>query len=369
MPDKDQTSSEKPKTKTVATKSAAKTAVKRKPAAKTAKTAKAKAAVESAKAATAAAVIAVDAASTAKVEKSAVKEPKTRTATKRKTTKQSPQVEAPSQESNPVKQDRQENNMKTKNKTIVTQVVTQNKITEAPQPLPTPAGPVISPRGVTRISTPPRLKQENQQENRNQDNRKTEGRNQDNRGQERNQENRNNSNNRQQNDNNRNNRPQRDNSEVSYPFAAPETVGGDQNAGKRGNKRRRRNRSKNGKEETIPTSFAPKKEQQLSVEPKKLARKAWRIFLGEVTEDGLALMDDQSTKEVARRAFRVAEIFLLEELRRDTSRQNPVARAIQQNIEDEEEASFSETRTEVEEFGSDDDIIRPYDEDEDDTNS
>lgn len=369
MPDKDQTSSEKPKTKTAAAKSTVKTAVKRKPAAKTSKTAKAKAAVESAKAATAAAVIAVDAASSPQEEKSAVKEPKTRTATKRKTTKQSPMTETPVQENTPVKQERQDNRLKTKNKTIVTQVVTQNKITEAPQPLPATAGPVISPRGVTRISSPPRPKQENQQqENRNQEGRNTEGRNQDNRGQERNQDNRNNGNNRQQNDNNRNNRTQRDNSEVSYPFAAPETVGGDQNAGKRGNKRRRRNRSKNGKEETIPTSFAPKKEQQLSVEPKKLARKAWRIFLGEVTEDGLALMDDQSTKEVARRAFRVAEIFLLEELRRDTSLQNPVARAIQQNIE-EEESSFTETRTEVEEFGSDDDIIRPYDEDEDDTNS
>ncbi len=43
---------------------------------------------------------------------------------------------------------------------------------------------------------------------------------------------------------------------------------------------------------------------------------AWKIFLGEVTEEGLALLDDRSTAEVSRRAFRAAELFLIEAARR-----------------------------------------------------
>ena len=41
-------------------------------------------------------------------------------------------------------------------------------------------------------------------------------------------------------------------------------------------------------------------------------RRAWKIYLGEVTEEGLALMDDRTAAEASRRAFRVAELFLIE---------------------------------------------------------
>ena len=40
------------------------------------------------------------------------------------------------------------------------------------------------------------------------------------------------------------------------------------------------------------------------------------MFLAEVSEEGLALMDDQTAREAARRAFRCAEFFMMEEARR-----------------------------------------------------
>jgi hypothetical protein len=48
----------------------------------------------------------------------------------------------------------------------------------------------------------------------------------------------------------------------------------------------------------------------------QLARKAWKIFLSEVSEEGLALIDDQDAREISRRSFRLAEIFLEEAARR-----------------------------------------------------
>ena len=49
---------------------------------------------------------------------------------------------------------------------------------------------------------------------------------------------------------------------------------------------------------------------------KKVASRAWKMFLAEVSEEGLALMDDQTAREAARRAFRCAEFFMMEEARR-----------------------------------------------------
>lgn len=104
----------------------------------------------------------------------------------------------------------------------------------------------------------------------------------------------------------------RDDSDYSS-FSQPETVGGEQ-GNKRNNKRRNRGRNRNSKGENIPQT-----NQEIKVDPDELSKKAWKIFLGEVNEDGLALMDDNSTREVAKRSFRVAEIFLQEEIRRKNS--------------------------------------------------
>ena len=98
---------------------------------------------------------------------------------------------------------------------------------------------------------------------------------------------------------------------VSVPgFATPETVGGEQGGGN-GRRKRRRNRNRRGEGgNNAPQSTAP-----LRVDAEELNRRAWKIFLGEVTEEGLALMDDRTAAEAARRAFRMAELFLQEAAR------------------------------------------------------
>lgn len=49
----------------------------------------------------------------------------------------------------------------------------------------------------------------------------------------------------------------------------------------------------------------------------EVTRKAWRIFRSEVGEEGLALIDDHDAREISRRCFRLAEIFLEEAARRN----------------------------------------------------
>lgn len=46
-----------------------------------------------------------------------------------------------------------------------------------------------------------------------------------------------------------------------------------------------------------------------------LCKKAWDIYLAEVSEEGVELFPDNDARELARRSFRLAEIFLQEELR------------------------------------------------------
>jgi hypothetical protein len=48
----------------------------------------------------------------------------------------------------------------------------------------------------------------------------------------------------------------------------------------------------------------------------EVAKKAWKIFQSEVGEEGLALIDDHDAREISRRCFRLAEIFLEEAARR-----------------------------------------------------
>ena len=76
-------------------------------------------------------------------------------------------------------------------------------------------------------------------------------------------------------------------------------------------RKRRRNRNRNRENGQQPQQ--PQATPQ--VDPQELVRRAWKIFLGEVTEEGLALMDDRTAAEASRRAFRVAELFLIEAAR------------------------------------------------------
>ncbi|MBC8125762.1 MAG: hypothetical protein H8M99_01260 [Gloeobacteraceae cyanobacterium ES-bin-144] len=52
------------------------------------------------------------------------------------------------------------------------------------------------------------------------------------------------------------------------------------------------------------------------IDSELLARFAWKIFLSEVSEEGVALVNDNDAKELSRRCFRLAEIFLEEQARR-----------------------------------------------------
>lgn len=47
-----------------------------------------------------------------------------------------------------------------------------------------------------------------------------------------------------------------------------------------------------------------------------LAKFAWKIYLSEVSEEGVALIGDIDAKDLSRRCFRLAEIFLEEQTRR-----------------------------------------------------
>ncbi|QTN33411.1 hypothetical protein HZ994_14160 [Akkermansiaceae bacterium] len=51
-------------------------------------------------------------------------------------------------------------------------------------------------------------------------------------------------------------------------------------------------------------------------DPEKIAKNAWKIFLAEVSEEGVALIGDNEARELARRCFRLSEIFLEEAGRR-----------------------------------------------------
>jgi hypothetical protein len=55
---------------------------------------------------------------------------------------------------------------------------------------------------------------------------------------------------------------------------------------------------------------------RVPIDQEDLAKKAWKIFLGEIGEEGLALVGDQEGRELSRRSFKLAEIFLEEKARR-----------------------------------------------------
>lgn len=52
------------------------------------------------------------------------------------------------------------------------------------------------------------------------------------------------------------------------------------------------------------------------IDPELLTKMAWKIYLAEVSEEGVALILDQDAKDLSRRCFRLAEIFIEEQARR-----------------------------------------------------
>ncbi|GAA5483748.1 hypothetical protein [Haloferula sargassicola] len=78
-------------------------------------------------------------------------------------------------------------------------------------------------------------------------------------------------------------------------------------------KRRRRRRRRGGSGEEGPGNDKPVQRPHLDHD--LVAKKAWRIFLAEVSEEGLALIGDNDARELSRRSFRLAELFLEEAAR------------------------------------------------------
>ena len=101
------------------------------------------------------------------------------------------------------------------------------------------------------------------------------------------------------------------------------------------NSRRKRRRNRNRNRENAQQPQQPQATPQ--VDPQELVRRAWKIFLGEVTEEGLALMDDRTAAEASRRAFRVAELFLIE-----AARHRPTTAPVAEEMPEEFEADTAE---------------------------
>lgn len=76
------------------------------------------------------------------------------------------------------------------------------------------------------------------------------------------------------------------------------------------NERRGRGRGR-GRNDRNDNKREPKP--RIEINSKDLAKKAWKIFESEVTEEGLALLDDNGLRDYARSSFNAARLFLEEE--------------------------------------------------------
>jgi hypothetical protein len=116
-----------------------------------------------------------------------------------------------------------------------------------------------------------------------------------------------------------------------WPDPEPASTGGQAGGGEGSKRKRRRKKGKGGsQQQSFPqgpenessgeSAEAPRPPQQhaprVKVDPELLAKFAWKIYLAEVSEEGVALIGDNDAKDLSRRCFRLAEIFLEEQSRR-----------------------------------------------------
>lgn len=141
-----------------------------------------------------------------------------------------------------------------------------------------------------------------------------------------------------------------DQAEAAWPEPEAATTGGEPISGESTKRKRRRRKGKGGQgggnpngaptseEEFTPNTTteqrtqespqeprqrpapAPQSPQQQAprpkVDPELLTKMAWKIYLAEVSEEGVALIGDNDAKDLSRRCFRLAEIFIEEQQRR-----------------------------------------------------
>jgi hypothetical protein len=65
-----------------------------------------------------------------------------------------------------------------------------------------------------------------------------------------------------------------------------------------------------------PEQSAPRPQPRIKLDKEAVAKLALKIYLAEVSEEGVALIGDNDAKELSRRCFRLSEIFLEEQARR-----------------------------------------------------
>ena len=117
--------------------------------------------------------------------------------------------------------------------------------------------------------------------------------------------------------------------EPEWTESVPESVGGVVPESEGGNKRKRRRRKGKGvgaaasavevfADGTVatPSGPVPQPAGKQRGDPAALTKAAWKIYLAEISEEGVSLVGDQDARELARRCFRLAEIFLDESGRR-----------------------------------------------------
>ena len=97
--------------------------------------------------------------------------------------------------------------------------------------------------------------------------------------------------------------------------------GRDQNRNEQNESRGRSRGRGRGRGQDRPEKREPKP--KIEVDGKDMAKKAWKIFESEVTEEGLALLDDNGLRDYARSSFNAARIFLEEESRVNGRREKP----------------------------------------------
>lgn len=81
------------------------------------------------------------------------------------------------------------------------------------------------------------------------------------------------------------------------------------NQNKSGNQSQNANRRGRRGRKTTDQPVAKNAKRRVSVDPSKVAKKAWKIFLAEVGEEGLALIGDKEGKDLTKRSFKLAELF------------------------------------------------------------
>jgi hypothetical protein len=124
---------------------------------------------------------------------------------------------------------------------------------------------------------------------------------------------------------------------IQGDWPEPESASAGEAAAKEGSKRkRRRKKGKGGGQQialqpatgdagplagsetaaaTAPQPRPSPPPQRSKHDPEKIAKLALKIYLAEVSEEGVALIGDNDARELSRRCFKLAEIFIEEETR------------------------------------------------------